>query len=225
MKRIIALLLGIAMALALSVPAFASDGADAPIPDGLEAYVLTFIDSVDSGHRDVLSVVPMYDYTRTAVTGYYVTFQQDGEPAGYMVLSLFDAEDPIIEFATEGSGIVPTTYGHTNDVLVFEGGGRMYAAQRDGTYYDIMFDTVVDEATVQATALSTEPMPLINLNDAFMGQPGSITVSKMIKSLANVARFPNQQDYANPQSSSDVSGCGPNTVANILLYWHVDILN
>lgn len=213
MRKIIALLLGVVMTLSLSTHVFASDDTSTPVPEGLETYALTFIDSVDAGHRSILDVTPMYDYTQTTVTGYYVTFQQDGKPAGYMVLALFGIENPIMEFATEGNGIVPTTYAAQS--LVFMGPGQMYVAQKDGTFYNTLFQTETSYETVEALATDTA-LPADNgyFNGKFLDQ-ATVTFSskKTITAFGNPTQYPTQTEYGKD------GNCGPTTAANILLYW------
>ena len=40
------------------------------------------------------------------ITGYYITFQKDGQPAGYTLLSLVSGEDPLVEFSFESNGVL-----------------------------------------------------------------------------------------------------------------------
>ena len=107
MKKLLSFLLSLALCVSLGIPAFATDDTTNSniIPDSeVQSYALHFMTT--SQNNEAITIddfIHLYDASNQ-LTGYYVTFTDNGTAAGYVLLSLISGEDPIVEFAFEGSG-------------------------------------------------------------------------------------------------------------------------
>ena len=214
MRKFLSTILALALAASLT-SAYAAE-TPSSTEDLVAAYATVFISEVDDVEREVAGVRPMYDYTETTITGYYVTYEAGGEPAGYLVLDSFDAANPIVEFALDGNGIVPATYAETT-AIVFEGGGRMYVKTRDGAYRNTLLDYETDVNGVQATA-SSPTRAAVEVGDYLETNAPVVTSQKLVKDVGSMALYPTQATY--DSSGAYANNCGPTAAANILLYWY-----
>ena len=102
--------------MSLCVPALAEEsGVNNGIPSDefVKEYALHFMSVSEEGERNVA----IDEFLRLSdgngqLTGYYITFHQNGVAAGYVLISLISGEDPIVEFSFEGTG--PLDLGSTS---------------------------------------------------------------------------------------------------------------
>lgn len=105
MKRIIALFLLLCTTLSFNTMVFA-EGCDVQDDQrvSLEYIVQNWIDTQFQGDAEVSRIVTLKD-TSDLCIGHLVSFEKDSLPAGYIVLSHKEIDNPIIEFAYEGQSI------------------------------------------------------------------------------------------------------------------------
>ena len=155
MKKLLALLLSLVLCVSLAIPAFAADGTSNSniIPDNeVQNYALNFMTTSQNNENITIDdFIHLYD-TTDQLTGYYVTFTDNGTPAGYVLLSLISDADPIVEFAFEGSGPLSTNSAPnevmaiTNSIasndnqdakILYTGAGQLYVETKDNALYSL----------------------------------------------------------------------------------------
>lgn len=109
MKKLLSLILTVFMALTLNMVAFA-DNADVDggrVEVSLEYIIDDWIDSNYQNDVNVSRIVGLCDPDDTSGKniGHLVSFEKDGRPSGYIVLSREEDDYPIVEFAIEGDSV------------------------------------------------------------------------------------------------------------------------
>ena len=110
MKKMIALVLTLALCLSLWIPAGAEEPETPALPTDQEImdYALYFM---TESQEDPSIVIRDFAHLTDGAgnpTGYYVSFNNEAGPAGYVLLSLISGENPIVEGAFEGGGLFDT---------------------------------------------------------------------------------------------------------------------
>lgn len=100
MKRFLAAFLMICTMLSLNTVVFARENNQKSV----EYIAQNWIDSHYSGDAKVSKIVSLYN-TNNECIGQLVSFVKDDTPAGYIVLSHAERENPIIEYAFEGQSV------------------------------------------------------------------------------------------------------------------------
>lgn len=99
------LLASIMILTCLSPGAYAQDGNLKISPEeAAERVSLSFMQNTLDPNVEISSTIPFYDLNNN-VTAYCVSFELNGAPNGYVLISLLNMEMPIVEFALEGNGI------------------------------------------------------------------------------------------------------------------------
>ena len=108
MKKIFMPTLTFLFFFAFSITSYANDINENQYPTDEQAssYALHFMQtSQEDSSIEIDDFVRLYG-TDGMITGYYITFQKDGQPAGYTLLSLVSGEDPLVEFSFESNGVL-----------------------------------------------------------------------------------------------------------------------
>lgn len=104
MKKLVALSLSVVMIFSLVIVNTSATENSSNIPF-IEEYALNFMrTSQNDDDIELLTVKEMYDLDDN-ITGYYVLFQKDATPAGYVLISMLVEGNPVVDFALEGAGI------------------------------------------------------------------------------------------------------------------------
>lgn len=227
MKRLISCFL--AIILAFSVVTFPAYGAETessiPSDAEIQAYGLNFMNK--SQNRSDLAVkdfLHLYD-TSGQLTGFYLTFCTDTEDAGYLLLSLISGEDPVVEFAFEGDGIIPaeSTQASENGIatqgleeknaqIIYTGPGEIFVPTEDSTYYAVYDQEYVqletDDVAVYSNDITTGG-GIINWDDAYLDT----------NSVFKIKDFGSGADYWIIKDFNQGGACYPTAATNILWYW------
>ena len=104
MKKVLSFFLGIITCCLITFCAFAADNTDnIPSDAEVQAYASNFMTaSQKNDNIGINEFIHLYSPDGT-LTGYYVTFINNEDPAGYVLLSLISDEDPIVEFSRNRS--------------------------------------------------------------------------------------------------------------------------
>lgn len=97
----------------------------------------TFTDSVT-----VKSIEELYDFDDN-ITGYCISFENDGSPSGYVVISRLSQDSPIVEFSLEGKSITEEYQGGYKQMERKDNGIRHSAHSTFRCEYHIVFATLI----------------------------------------------------------------------------------
>lgn len=228
MKRFLAFLLSITLCISLAIPAFAADSTSNSniIPDTeVQNYALHFMTASQNNDNIIIDDFIHLYAPNNQLTGYYVTFTNGGTPAGYILLSLISGEDPIVEFAFEGTGPLTTGSAHkevmaiTNSTsanteqeskILYTGAGQLYVPTQQNTLYSIY-----DQEYVSAVSR-------ISSNDKVDIYDGIIDWSEAnidSNSQFKINNFGAGTDYWLMTDFSSGGVCTPTAATNVLWYW------
>ena len=172
MKKIIALVLTLALCLSLWIPAGAEEPETPAMPTDQEImdYALYFMTESQEDPGIVIRDFAHLTDGAGNPTGYYVSFNNEAGPAGYVLLSLISGENPIVEGAFEGGGLFDTEEAASlfaktqlatfNDdesskaQIIYRGAGLMYLPIEGDTYYSVYDRKII--------TLETEIMPYVD---------------------------------------------------------------
>lgn len=227
MKKLLALLLSLVLCVSLAIPAFAADGTSNSniIPDNeVQNYALNFMTTSQNNENITIDdFIHLYD-TTDQLTGYYVTFTDNGTPAGYVLLSLISDADPIVEFAFEGSGPLSTNSAPnevmaiTNSIasndnqdakILYTGAGQLYVETKDNALYSLYDQEYIPAANSISSGNKVDIYDgIINWDEANIdGDPYKIT------------DFGAGTDYWLMTDFSSGGVCTPTAATNVLWYW------
>lgn len=110
MKKFLAIVLALCAMMSLNLVAFAeSNETDEPesVMVSLEVIIDDWIEANYQGNVSVSRVLKLYDPDKNSgeFVGHLVTFEKDGMPSGYIVLSREEDDYPIVEFALGGESV------------------------------------------------------------------------------------------------------------------------
>lgn len=227
MKKLLALLLSLVLCVSLAIPAFAADGTSNSniIPDNeVQNYALNFMTTSQNNENITIDdFIHLYD-TTDQLTGYYVTFTDNGTPAGYVLLSLISDADPIVEFAFERSGPLSTNSAPnevmaiTNSIasndnqdakILYTGAGQLYVETKDNALYSLYDQEYIPAANSISSGNKVDIYDgIINWDEANIdGDPYKIT------------DFGAGTDYWLMTDFSSGGVCTPTAATNVLWYW------
>ncbi len=228
MKKVLSFFLGIITCCLITFCAFAADNTDnIPSDAEVQAYASNFMTaSQKNDNIGINEFIHLYSPDGT-LTGYYVTFINNEDPAGYVLLSLISGEDPIVEFSFEGTG--PITSAETEAVattsavfdepeqdsaILYTGAGEIFIPTQEGTLYSVYdHEYVSADAEVATYSSGTDKVKLEN---------GIINWSQANidnNSVKKIAAFGAGTDYWLMKQFSDGGVCTPTAETNILWYW------
>ena len=228
-KRIISLCLVILMAFSFSTYTSATDSSSKLTPKtASEIVALSFMRNSISESVEISETTPFYDLSGN-ITAYCISFELEGHPSGYVLISLLNLTSPIVEFSLEGPGITNTIREMqgsfsvaTKERIVYLGADALFVEENNGTHlYDVIskqsyLSTEMDRA-YKETVKSIPTRNEIDLRDAILNynNAGIYTPSVVI-----IPYFGNGADYW--LLSDFLEGgqvCSPTCATNILWYW------
>lgn len=152
-KRIVSLILTICVVFSFSTAAFAADDTHKTV----EYIAQNWIDSQFSGNAETSDTIVLRSECTGDIVGYLISFTKQNSPAGYIVLSCEEQENPIIEFALEGQSV----YHHLK---------QQYDRIKNDTYSGLadgeVNETFLSQATIEENVLYTDFINYsININN------------------------------------------------------------
>lgn len=217
--------------MSLCVPALAEEsGVNNGIPSDefVKEYALHFMSVSEEGERNVA----IDEFLRLSdgngqLTGYYITFHQNGVAAGYVLISLISGEDPIVEFSFEGTGPLdlgstsstsPMSLQTTNSVdadglsdLIYVGPGELYVPLANGEEVYSVYDHLVTELVEPPLTRSSVDLEA-GILDWDEAQIDWTTDFK-------IADFGSGEDYWVTSDFEGMDHCAPTAGTNVLWYW------
>lgn len=106
MKKLVAGFLAVCTMLSISISANAEEEQQQQFMT-LDEIVDSWIDSMYQGEAEVSKVITLFEETNESSqkVGHLVTFEKSGTPAGYVVFSLKESNNPVLEFSLQGGSI------------------------------------------------------------------------------------------------------------------------
>lgn len=223
MKKILAFFLSLFLSFSLTIPAYAVDSNSNIISDTeVKNYALHFMTTSQNNNSITINDFTHLYAPNNQLTGYYVTFTNNGTPAGYMLLSLISDENPIVEFAFEGSGPLSTNSVpkevrsvttseniEQEPKILYTGAGQLYVPTQQNALYSIY-----DQEYLSTTNRSSGNE--VNLYDGIINwEDANIDTSSQFK----IKDFGTGKDYWLMSSLSSGNVCTPTAATNILWYW------
>ena len=152
MKKLVALSLSVVMIFSLVIVNTSATENSSNIPF-IEEYALNFMrTSQNDDDIELLTVKEMYDLDDN-ITGYYVLFQKDATPAGYVLISMLVEGNPVVDFALEGAGIFESNnnalLGKAQAKLVYTGPDCIFFDNGTNFLYSVMDRTSVNKTAVE----------------------------------------------------------------------------
>lgn len=228
MKKLLSFLLSLALCVSLGIPAFATDNTTNSniIPDSeVQRYALHFMTTSQNNEAITIdNFIHLYD-SSDQLTGYYVTFTDNGTAAGYVLLSLISGEDPIVEFAFEGSGplttnsalneLIPITNSLTSNSehdakILYTGAGQLYVQNQWGSLY-----SVYDQSDLHAANSISSGSEVNIYNGIIDWSEANIKDG----STFMIKKFGAGDDYWLMSQFSSGGVCTPTAATNVLWYW------
>lgn len=230
MKKILSFVLALTMMLVLSTAAFASEP-HLSIEQASEQVALSFMRNSLSKPVEIAETTPFYDLNNN-VTAYHISFLLNGIPSGYVLISLINLDNPIVEFSFEGSGLVSTiaksriqTQANTADFnnIYFLGAGGLYTGNPTTELQNIYDGKIypaqqLNENYLESLAAMPMPMNDVIIADGILNWADSSIKSSSVVKIRN---FGAGTDYWLLQDFSDGNVCSPTCATNILWYWGV----
>ena len=228
MKKLLAFLLSLVLCNSLAASAFAADSTRNSniIPDiEVQSYALHFM-TVSQGNDNIIidDFIHLYGPS-DQLTGYYVTFTDNGTPAGYVLLSLISDKDPIVEFAFEGTGLLatnsvpkeviaitnnPTTNTEQEPKILYTGAGQLYVPTQQNTLYSIYEQEYIP--AINSISSDSE----VDLYDGIIDWSNANINSN---SQFKIKDFGAGTDYWLMSTLASGNVCTPAAATNVLWYW------
>ena len=212
----------------LSPGAYAQDGNLKMSPEeAAERVSLSFMQNTLDPNVEISSTIPFYDLNNN-VTAYCVSFELNGAPNGYVLISLLNMEMPIVEFALEGNGIydliqVPQNSRNsatlTLPVIRYLGPGLLFVEDSvSNTLYNVETQKSYSESQIKNSTVSVPTM--MNNVDIAKGILFWDDSDINLSSLEQIPSFGEGEDYwLLKDFDEDGNVCSPTCATNILWYW------
>lgn len=230
MKKLLSIVLSLAMVFSLSATAFAAEP-QITVEQASEQVALSFMQNSLNEAIEIAETTPFYDLDNN-ITAYHVSFEVNETPSGYVLISLINLDNPIVEFAFEGSGLVETvtekqsnarTSMTTSNNIYFLGAGSLYTGDPttelqniyDGENYAAQ---QLNESYQEALAAMPMPMNDVVIADGILDWGDSAVDSS---SVVKIPGFGAGTDYWLMNEFSSGNVCSPTCATNVLWYWGV----
>lgn len=227
MKKLVALSLSVVMIFSLVIVNTSATENSSNIPF-IEEYALNFMrTSQNDDDIELLTVKEMYDLDDN-ITGYYVLFQKDATPAGYVLISMLVEGNPVVDFALEGAGIFESN----NNALLGKAQAKLVYTGPDCIFFDNgtnFLYSVMDRTSVNKTAVEKNYQQYIKSIDraTVLSGDGSIYDGVIdwsdagldTSSVFKINDFGAGTDYWKMETFSGGGVCAPTAGTNILWYW------
>lgn len=238
MRRLAAIFLAICTLLSISTVASAAGESSF---ESINEFIDSWIDSLYQGDAEVSRVVTLYDANNGDCQniGHLITFERNGLPAGYLILSHKEEGNPVFEFALEGESIydyLEARYAdfETNVLCAYQEKSAKteipsYSMVNDVLYTDFYnYSLVIDagEETLlfdQEDQINACPFSMgdgIVLPNGYEMYPTPAPVSTHTLSLTKINNSLLMEDF-----SSNNKNCGPTAAANIIKLYAENRLN
>lgn len=231
MKKLLSSILALTMILTLATTSSAAES-QITVEQASEQVALSFMQNSLNESVEIAETTPFYDLDNN-VTAYHVSFSLNGTPSGYVLISLLNLDNPIVEFAFEGPGLVSTiaekqaksaTNAVSSDNIYFLGAGGLFTGDPstelqnvyDGGNYPAQ---KLNESYQETLARTPMPMNDVVIRDGILDwDNASIDTS----SIEEIPYFGSGSDYwLLDDFSKGNNVCSPTCATNILWYWGV----
>lgn len=229
-KRLISLCMVLFLFFSLASFSSATDTTSKLTPKlAAETVALSFMRNSISDAIEIVETTPYYDISGN-VTAYCISFELDGNPSGYVLISLLSVENPIVEFSFEGFGITQKIREKqasfskaTKERIVYLGAGALFIQEDSGDY---LYDVATNQPYMTNDldrAYRKNSMPLltrsdINIADGILSWNDSGIDSD---SIVKIDGFGDGSDYWLMEDFSTGNVCAPTCATNVLWYWGV----
>ena len=239
MKKLIALFVAITMVISLGMDTFALtsdkiiESETEPSEAQIMQYALNYMrESQNNQSIEISEFIPLFGLDEET-TGYYVTFNVDGLPAGYLLISLLTSGCPVVELSFEGAGLLEATMEQATQMsmsakaeerkLIYTGPDALFVPTRDNQYFSIYDQAKVTVAQIEdiqesymADSSVAETNGGVNIYDGILDWgPASVNSNSIFK----IRGFGAGTDYWLMTDFSKGGVCYPTTGTNILWYW------
>ena len=210
-------------------PIFANDSQikDYDLCSVVEEKSLIFMEKSTGKDVDIKNTTIFWDL-QGRPTAYCVSFENNNEDSGYTLVSPLNMDNPLIEFAFEGPGIVDTinrtinkegTYDLSNSII-YLGPGLLFVA-------DWKYSELIDPITQIGYDLDTIKNTISDVYESyglssFDVYSGIIDWNPSLIPSSSINMIPSVGSYSNYWLMTDFSNgevCSPTAATNILWYW------
>jgi hypothetical protein len=249
MKRFISFLIALTMLFSLTFVAFAaSDNTNGGVgksnvtmtENDIRQYALNFMQN--SQHNDAIMIkefTPLYDPLNNT-TGYYVTYSNEGNDAGYLLLSLITNGSPVVEFSFDGSGPIQDSGATsvTNSTesniaagesrYIYTGPDSLFVPEQGQEYYSVYKQKKISKPDIKKDFIEKYPKAA-KLSESYSNTGSSVNIYDGIidwadadvdsSSVFKISSFGSGTDYWLMTDFSTGGVCCPTAATNILWYW------
>lgn len=207
------------------------------VEEAAEYVALSFMQNSLDRTVEIASTTPFYDLDDT-ITAYCVSFSSNGQPSGYVLISLLHLDMPIVEFAFEGPGIVATIQNNennqrsncilssvqngSNNRIIYLGPGALYV-KKDST--DSLCDVVTKKAYSESDIIkeynTQKTMSTRSNFDVSAGILSWDNANINTNSIIKVPGLGSGSDYWLLKNFSNGNVCVPTCATNVLWYWGI----
>lgn len=237
MKKSIALFLAVVMLASVGMNVIAVSGEQIhgtenilPSETQIMQYALDFMrDSQGNNDLAIADFIPLYGLEEE-LTGYYVTFENGVNPAGYLLISLLTSGCPVVELSFEGTGPVEVTpmesmnlsTVHSSNHIIYTGPDQLFIPTNDDQFY-----SVYGQETITATQMETLHTATAGMTEAYETNDVNIyngildwkAANIRADSVFKISNFGAGTDYWLMTDFSNGGVCYPTAGTNILWYW------
>ena len=197
----------------------------------VETYALNFMRTAQNTSSLCISNTEQLFDLDGNTTGYYVTFINNGQKAGYVLLSLLTGDnDPVVEFAFEGAGLfdhISMTGNRTGTIknnilnspkLIYTGPDSFFIENSVGMLYSIYDEAYVSKTAVSRCYAEYRSESGVTINGFDSG--GIINWdNSLINYCLRINSFGSGSDYFVLKDFSNGNVCAPTAATNVVWYW------
>lgn len=203
------------------------------LQESSELVALSFMRNSLDESVEISSTTPFFDLDGN-VTAYCVSFEIQEKPSGYVLISLINPDNPIVEFSFEGPGLVATITQQeqtsslkkgSQNQIIYLGTGTFYLQKGDNVLYDVISNKGYSTSQISATY------------DAVLNQNGIVQYGTNVdigdgildwedasidsSSIEKISGFGSGTDYWLMDDFSSGNVCSPTCATNVMWYWGV----
>ncbi len=229
-KRLISLCLVVFMAFSFPTYTSATDSSSKLSPrTASEIVALSFMRNSISESVEISETTPFFDLSGN-ITAYCISFELEGHPSGYVLISLLNLDSPIVEFSLEGPGITNTIREMqgsfskaTKDRIIYLGADALFVEEENGDHlYDVISKrSYLTMEIARAYRETVTSVPTRNEIDIAAGILDYNDAGIYTPSVVIIPYFGNGADYWLLSDFSTGNVCSPTCATNVLWYWGV----
>ena len=239
MKKVLCLALSFVMLLSVSSPAFAANVSEMTVQEASEYVALPFMQNSLDEDVEISATTPLYDLENN-ISAYCVSFELNGNPNGYVLISLIHPENPIVEFSFEGIGLVetitdkrisksantmlPPVIAPNDSKIYYLGAGALFVGNPNtGSVYNVFDGETYETLNLQQNYEKYLSSIAVYRNDVIIanGILDYADASIDSDSVVEIVDFGNGSDYWLMNQFSSGNVCSPTCATNVLWYWGV----